>query len=271
MKTNKSMDVQAPLVSIIIPNYNGAKFIGTAIESVLAQTYKNHEIIVVDDGSTDNSLLVLASFSAEITVVTSENCGAAHARNLGILHSKGEYIALLDADDFWHEEKLEKQVNFIKSSKSALVYCASRVIDGDGHSIKVLHPEFAGSCYKMFKRFPTSAIILAGCSSSLFTREILASSGLFNTKITPPSEDWDFFRRVSRSGRIDFLTDVLVTYRLHENNISHQSKITNFNGNKSSLNQMICEDNGIRLIEKVFIWSKFYLSYFKTFIKWIQK
>ena len=258
------------LVSAIIPNFNGAKFISEAINSVLSQTYGNCEIIVVDDGSTDDSLQVLESFSGKITVISTENHGAAHARNLGILHSKGEYLALLDADDYWHPQKLEKQVGYIKSSHSDLVYCASNVIDRENNLVQVLLPQFSGNCYEQFKKKPTSAIVLAGCSSSLFTRRILAASGLFDTKIKPPSEDWDFFRRVSKNGRIDFLSDILVSYRLHGGNISHQSKKINFDGNKSALEQLICEDSEIGVIEKAMIWSRFYISYLKTLVKWIN-
>jgi glycosyltransferase involved in cell wall biosynthesis len=271
MSVFSEANIKNKLVSVVIPNFNGAKFIAEAIDSVLAQTYEKFEIIVVNDGSTDNSLEILELFSDKITVIKSENYGAAHARNLGILHSKGEYISLLDADDFWHIQKLEKQIDLITSSNSDLVYCASNVIDADSHLLNVLRPEFSGDCYEQFKKFPTSAIVVAGCSSSLFRRKILAASGLFNPNVTPPSEDWDFFRRVSRSGKIDFLQEVLVTYRLHGNNISHQSIKTNFNGNKSALNQLICEDDEIKVIGKILLWSRLYFSYFKTFVKGIQR
>lgn len=255
---------------MIIPNFNGAKFISDAINSVLSQTYSNYEIIVVDDGSTDDSRLLLESFSDKIAVISGENHGAAHARNLGILYSKGEYLALLDADDYWHPKKLEKQVSFIKSTHSDLVYCASNVIDKDNKLVQVLRPEFSGDCYQQFKKYPTSAIVLAGCSSSLFTRKVLAATGLFNTKIKPPSEDWDFFRRVSKNGRIDFLSDILASYRLHGGNISHQSKRINFDGNRSALEQLICEDSEIRVIEKALIWTRFYFSYLKSLMLWVN-
>ncbi len=271
MSLLSEINIKNKLVSVVIPNFNGAKFIAEAINSVLSQTYEKYEIIVVNDGSTDNSLEILEAFSDKITVIQSENYGAAHARNLGILHSKGEYISLLDADDYWHVQKLEKQIDSITSSNSDLVYCASNVIDVDRHLINILRPKFSGNCYEQFKKFPTSAIIVAGCSSSLFSRKILASSGLFNTKVTPPSEDWDFFRRVSRGGKIDFLEEVLVTYRLHGNNISHQSIKTNFNGNKSALKQLICEDDKIKVAEKILLWSRFYFSYSKTFAKWVLR
>lgn len=106
-----------PLVSIIMPNYNGSLYLIQALDSIIAQSYKNIEIIVVDDGSTDNSLEILHQYAAKtlaLTVITQNNAGVADARNTGIVNAKGDYIAFLDSDDFWHPEKLTLQVNFLE-------------------------------------------------------------------------------------------------------------------------------------------------------------
>lgn len=100
------------LVSIITPCYNGAKYIGETIDSVISQTYPDWEMIIVDDGSKDNSAQIVREYAekdSRITLVQQENAGSAAARNNGIRRAEGQYIALLDADDLWHPDFLEKQ------------------------------------------------------------------------------------------------------------------------------------------------------------------
>ncbi len=103
----------APLVSVVIPVYNAQDVIGETIESVLAQTWTDREIVVVDDGSSDASGEIVRSFGAQVRYVRQENGGVARARNRGIAESAGEYIALLDHDDLWHPQKLERQVTVL--------------------------------------------------------------------------------------------------------------------------------------------------------------
>ena len=99
-----------PLVSCIVPAFNGERFLAEAIESILAQSYSNVPIIVVDDGSTDATPQVAARFEDRITYVRQENAGPATARNRGLKEVEGEFIAFLDADDLWEENKLERQL-----------------------------------------------------------------------------------------------------------------------------------------------------------------
>src|SRR5437016_10401011 len=100
-----------PLISAVIPSYNYGHFITDAIESALGQTYPHVEIIVVDDGSTDDTREQLAPYSERVCYIHQENGGLSAARNTGIRAAKGEWIALLDADDVWHPRKLELQMN----------------------------------------------------------------------------------------------------------------------------------------------------------------
>ena len=103
-----------PLVSVIIPAYNCVEFVSHAINSVLKQNYENKEIIVVNDGSTDDTPDVLESFGDQITVVNKENGGAPTARNAGLRIARGKYIAFLDADDLWLDGKLTMQVRYLE-------------------------------------------------------------------------------------------------------------------------------------------------------------
>lgn len=108
-------DLDAPLVSVIIPAYNADNFIAQTLESVLSQTYQNIEILVVDDGSTDTTPEIVKDFATKdsrVNLLQQSNAGVAVARNLAYLHSKGEYIAPIDADDIWYPQNLENKLNY---------------------------------------------------------------------------------------------------------------------------------------------------------------
>lgn len=125
---------KSPLVSIIVPVHNSERFITETIKSVLAQTYKNWELILVNDCSTDNSMEVIKKFlSDKVRVINLEkNGGAAKARNRGIIEAKGEFICFLDADDLWREDKLEKQVKFMIEKDSTFSFTGYEFADKDG-------------------------------------------------------------------------------------------------------------------------------------------
>src|SRR5215212_9338337 len=134
-------DAEVGLVSVIIPCYNQAHFLGEAIESVLSQSYKNFEIIVVDDGSSDNTSEVASSYE-EVRLVRQENRGLSAARNAGITHSEGEYLVFLDADDRLLPKALEAGLEcFEAHPECALVAGHSKFIRADGSFIMVLKHE----------------------------------------------------------------------------------------------------------------------------------
>lgn len=129
------------VVSIITPCYNGERFISETIDSVIVQTYKNWEMLIVDDGSQDNSAGIVRQYmkrEPRIKLLQQNNAGSAAARNNGIRHAEGQYIALLDADDIWLPEFLEKQISFMKQKHAVCVCCSySRI---DKYSKEILHP-----------------------------------------------------------------------------------------------------------------------------------
>ena len=128
------------LVSIITPCYNGEKYIPQTIRSVLAQTWENWEMIIVDDGSSDSSAQIIRSFAeadSRIRLLQQENAGSAAARNAGIRAARGRYLALLDADDLWEPEFLQRQLEFMAKHNALCVCCAYRCIDEEG---KEVHP-----------------------------------------------------------------------------------------------------------------------------------
>ena len=254
------------LVSIVIPCFNSESFIRDCIYSVLSQTYNEIEVIVVDDGSTDSTLKILEEFSKSITILKQENHGAASARNRGIEQSRGRFVALLDSDDIWKPDKLEKQMNIMVNGNFDLVYCGGESMGQSGPPRRYV-PSFSGNCYQHFVENPTKAIVILGCSSALFRKSILDRSGYFDEDFTGAAEDWDFFRRYSRHGQFGFSEEILIKYRFHFNSISNRNLSDFCLGNFRAIKRMFDEDRTITTTRRVFILMKFGLIVLKSALK----
>lgn len=163
--------MKSPYITVVMPNYNGHRFVGQAIDSVLAQTYHNFELVVVDDCSKDDSLQLInqkAQNDSRIRIIALEkNSGVANARNVGIKAAKGEYIALLDNDDLWTEDKLERQVA-IAERGADIVYCSYNFIDEQNNEIK---KPFIVPKQTNFNKMLASSVI--SCSTSLIKTELM--------------------------------------------------------------------------------------------------
>jgi glycosyltransferase involved in cell wall biosynthesis len=256
-----------PLISIVIPNYNSILFIAEALESALNQDYKNKEVIVVDDGSTDGSVEFLRTYEGKIRLIETENRGAAAARNTGLLTAKGELIALLDSDDIWTTNKLTLQFRKMVEEDADLVYCHGQEFGNlNGANLKRL-AMYSGDCYLFFKRNPGKAIIHMGSSTSLFKRNLLAISGVFDTSFTGHAEDWDFFRRYSRIAKVSYCDEVLAMIRKHSNSISGRPLNDFYVGNRRAILKMFAEDFSIDVLARRKIWVKFHFMSAKAFIK----
>ena len=212
----------SPLVSVIIPNYNYARYLKEAISSVQAQTYSNTEIIVVNNGSTDDSLRLLQQYGSQIILINQENLGQAGARNSGLRAAKGDLIAFLDADDFWQNDKLEKQIRLITSDTELVYSGISRFRDTSRRVESISLPQFKGDCHYYFTDLTAVSIVLSGESTSLFTRNLLNLVGNFDLDLNSAS-GWDFFRRCSILTNFDFVPEPLTNYRMHSNNMSNLS------------------------------------------------
>lgn len=211
-------------VSVIIPNYNYGRYLSHAVESVLSQTYSNIEIIVVNNGSTDNSLDVLSAYSGKVKVINQSNMGQSGARNSGLLESTGEYLAFLDADDYWTSDKIEKQIKLLKPGVQ-LVYCGIRKITETKAEPSVpVSPKFRGDCREYFMDQPGVSIVLSGESTALFSRTLLQEVGLFDQNLDG-SAGWDFFRRCANITEFDFVDESLSFYRIHDANMSKSTDI----------------------------------------------
>lgn len=206
------------LVSVIIPNYNYANYLREAIDSVLAQTYQNIEIIVVDDGSKDDSKKILESYGEKITAIFQANQGVSAARNNGILASKGEFVAFLDADDVWFKRKIELQIEKFSTNKTlGLVHVGVEDIDAQGKVIGTHLNGLAGEVSHELLRF-NKAVILGGGSGIMIPRKILDEIGNFDLRLST-SADWDVFYQVSSRYQVGFIDEVLLKYRVHGANM----------------------------------------------------
>jgi len=194
-----------PLVSVIIPTYNRAHFLPDAIESVLAQTYKNWELIVVDDGSTDNTREVVARFGGQVCYLYQENKGCGAARNTGIEYARGEYIALLDSDDVWYPDKLALQVDLFKRFPgTGMVGCGCHWLNSQGARTGVsLPPELLD-----YRELKVRYAISGTPSTVLINRKALESVGTFDPSLLR-CQDWDLWLRIGKEFEIRSVRKVL--------------------------------------------------------------
>ncbi len=209
------MTAQAvPLVSVIVPAFNAAAYLPEALNSILGQTYPHVEVVVVNDGSTDESAAVLAQFQAQdprVRVVHQQNLGLPSARNTGIQASHGEFLAYLDADDTIHPEKIERQLAYLQQHpETDLVYSDYCRADQD---LRLLSEEVIG-----IKRLPLhEAYVYTNVfpvMSPLLRRTLADRVGRFDPSLRA-AEDWDYWLRCERAGRFGYLPGFLSVYRIH--------------------------------------------------------
>ena len=253
-------------VSVVIPNYNYSEFICDAIESALDQTYKPLQIIVVDDGSSDNSLEVVRQYLKHITLIVQQNSGQSAARNAGIREAQGDYVALLDADDYWNPNKLDHQMKLL-NQKTQVVYCGLRVFDNLSNATLVnLMPKYRGECKSHFLNLNAASIVLGGESTSVFSRELAAKVKGFDTRLNVMG-GWDFFRKCSNYTSFDFVNDSLVNYRRHEKNVS--SKMDNNCRDIRNAYEILFKDSEehLNFLQEIRIKSRIEISLFKTTLR----
>ena len=201
-----------PKVSVIIPTYNAAQTVGRAISSVLAQSYKDFEVIVVDDGSSDNTRQVLASNFANVQYFYQTNQERSAARNHGIAMACGEYVAFLDADDWWEPNKLELQVTVMESDPTVgLVYSAYHEVTDTGQAILRSRSTGDQPGVRLFDQLVLGNII--GSPSFVMARrhEVMRVGGF--DEALRQSEDWDLWLRLAAESLVAYIDKPLTFYR----------------------------------------------------------
>ena len=207
-------------VSVIIPAYNSAKFIREAIESVYSQTYKNLEIIIIDDGSTDDTKKIAQNYNERIKYFYQKNMGPASARNSGIKKSTGDYIAFLDADDIWEKTKIEKQLSILKKyPKYKFVYCDANFVNSNKITIpnyprrvEILKGDILLPFINTYFLLLPTIILDSKCISKI---------GYFNNNLKV-GEDFDFILRLTKNYKGYGIGEKLYIRRVHENSLSRQ-------------------------------------------------
>lgn len=207
------MNGKVEKVSVIIPCYNAAKYIGDTLLSVKNQTYSEIEIIVVDDGSTDESSTIIKEFGErhELKYIFQCNAGVSAARNTGIIASTGEYIVPLDADDILLPESIEKKVKLAVQGNYDLVYSWVEVTDENLNSIKVCKGRGPQNLLDELFVFSPPAIISP--SSTLIKSAVFNEIGYFDTNLSV-SADVDMWIRIAKSKKVGQVAEALSQYRL---------------------------------------------------------
>ena len=222
--------VDGKKLSVIIPSYNHEKYIGKAIESVLGQTYRNLELIIVDDGSKDSSISVIKKFQDErIILVEQENQGAHNAINKGLSMATGEYLAILNSDDIYEEDRFEIMIGEMEKRDNVEFMCSYiQVIDDKGKKLGVKkgwknmepwvvpHPELS---YKNTEDFKLNLIMTnftSTTSNFLFTKNLYEKiGGMRNLRF---AHDWDFALRAAEVTECVLIEKPLMQYRVHNSN-----------------------------------------------------
>jgi glycosyltransferase involved in cell wall biosynthesis len=207
-----------PSVSAVIPVHNGQRYLADAIASVLAQTREVLECIVIDDGSSDGTAAIAASFGDRVRYVRQARAGVSVTRNRGAELATGELVAFLDHDDTWDPRKLELQVDELERRRAALVLCAVNVINTEGRQLRVQRLRARRDLLIGMLTFDGTSTV--SCSSTgVFRRATFLERGGFDPGLSM-SADWDLLVRSLLTGAVAYVDEPLVSYRVHGANMS---------------------------------------------------
>jgi len=257
-----------PEVSVIIPAYNAEKYISEAIESVFSQTYKNLEVIVVDDGSIDNTALIVKDqidkFPISIRYYYQKNRGPAAARNKGIEEARGGYVAFLDSDDIWLPEKVQKQINVFTKEPAVGLVCTGRSRSDE----KIFNEEKNDMNGKIEKYGYLDLWRLSNfifTSSVMIKKNCLNYSGVFDeAKIIVGCEDLDLWMRIAQEYKVARIKEPLIRYRVREQGLCRSNVERAYNclayviGKHKDMLRRYCSEYENVLNNR---WFKYYFDY----------
>ena len=194
---------------MIIPTYNRGWILKDAVDSVLSQDYPHFELIVVDDGSTDDTKDILNTYGADIQVLRQSNTGVSAARNRGIRHASGELVAFLDSDDSWFKRKLSDQVSFFNQNPEALICQTEEIWIRNGKRVnpRKIHKKLSGIIFE-----PSLHLCLVSPSAVMMRREFFDRIGYFDETL-PACEDYDLWLRASASYPVYLIDEPLISKR----------------------------------------------------------
>ena len=214
-------------ISVVIPTYNRKETIKRAMDSVLSQSYQNFELIIVDDGSTDETQEIINKFlpHEKIKVISIDNSGVSKARNIGIQNADSKWIAFLDSDDEWHTDKLTRQMKVIEDDPDAVLIHTNEVWIRNGKHLKQkgIHKKYGGFIFD--KCIPLCNI---SPSTSLIKKSVLEEVGMFDEKFVV-CEDYDLWLKISSKYKVHFIEDSSVNkYGGHDDQLSTMYKAMDY-------------------------------------------
>lgn len=287
LKENK----EYPMVSVIVPAYNHEKYIEQCLNSIIGQTYPNIEIIVINDGSTDGTLLGINKFKdvKNLKIINQQNIGLCKTLNVGIDLAKGKYIAIVASDDYWIANKIEKQVFFMEKYPEFGMCCAKAYEFTEDQNIVGVAGLVNNVSELRFENLINGNKIAA--LTVLIKKDVLLKVGYFDENLY--MEDWDMWLRISNKYKIGFLDEFVAYYRRHSTNISSKvilmetckmmtlakwKNLINYNNlyrkqALKSFNELAGKDkiNAIKFMKTVFPYSYdpyFFRGILKLIIKW---
>jgi glycosyltransferase involved in cell wall biosynthesis len=203
------IDLMFPLVSVIIPTYNRASLVVEAVDSVLAQSFRNLELIVIDDGSTDETGARLAPYGDRLRYDRRERSGVSAARNRGLELARGEWVAFLDSDDLWQPKKLEVQVNFFVRTPGAEICQTGEIWIRNGRRVnpRRKHAKPSGDIFE-----PSLELCLVSPSAVMVRKSLFSVVGAFDP-LLPACEDYDLWLRIACRRRVFLIDEALVVKR----------------------------------------------------------
>jgi len=208
-------------ISIIIPVYNSEKYIAETVKSVLKQTYKNYEIIIINDGSTDNSTSIISNFTRNCKIINQDNQGRSTARNNGLAIASGEYVLFLDSDDILEEEALEYLTNALDVEKFSLIYGRYSFVDQNSVKVndKIHHSYKEGKIEDCKSLFSKNFI---ATPATIFNKDFLINNQILFDQHLSHYEDWDLCLRVLlNNGEIKFVNKNVCKVRIHPSRTSN--------------------------------------------------
>jgi len=209
-----------PTVSAIIPVHNGQEYVAQAIESVLAQTHAALECLVLDDGSTDGTRDAVGRYGQAVTYVRQTRSGVSAARNRGVQLASGEFVAFLDHDDVWRADKLARQVGVLQRGSATMVLCAVEIVDAAGECLGIKRLRANSDLVTGMLLFDGTETVSCSSTGLARRRDLLAMGG-FDLALGM-SADWDLLLRVLLEGRLEYVDEPLVRYRVHDSNMSRR-------------------------------------------------
>ena len=198
--------IDSPKVSVIVPTYNRADRLEETLRSIISQTYKDFELIVVDDGSTDNTSKVMQSFPGAQYLAMEKNSGVSKARNLGLACAKGQFICFLDSDDLWDEKKLQIQVNWMENNTDSQVCYTDEIWIRNGVRVNPMnrHRKYTGDIFRH-----CLALCIVSPSSVMLRAELFDEIGNFDESL-PVCEDYDLWLRIAAKYEFHFIEAPLI-------------------------------------------------------------